>query len=236
MAGAGGSLTIVCSDCARNGKTLLAKLVCDLLTLRHGAPPVIFDTDAPDGSLAAHFPDATTIVDLNKTVEQVRVFDGIIGEPSGHFVVDLQAHHFRQFLTIYRDIAFGQAARDAGIDVTFYFLVDRSADSVEAAATLNRMVEGASFVPVRNGAIGDALDEPQTAHIYHALRFDREVMLPQLTPKGLGMIEHPDFHFDAFVAGRYEHFPYELKAELWEFLEVLYDQRGAADHETASAV
>jgi len=76
----GASITIVCSDCSRNGKTLFAKLVADLLALRHGAPPIIFDTAAPDGSIIRQFPATTRIIDLTKTPEQLALFDGILSE------------------------------------------------------------------------------------------------------------------------------------------------------------
>lgn len=221
--------TIVCSDCPRNGKTLFAKLAADLLKLRMGAVPTIFDTDEPDGSLLTHFPDCGQIVDLAKTTSQVALFDGMLSEPGTHFLIDLSARHFSRFFSIYRDIGFEDGARETGLDVSIFYLIDRTAASIESAAELAASVPNTRFIPVRNAAIGDALDEGRMADIYHKIRVAKEINLPVLSAEALGMIEHPDFHFDVFVAGNYDHFPFELKAELWGFLESLYEQRDSVD-------
>ena len=233
---AGASATIVCSDCPRNGKTLFAKLAADLLALRLGHPPHIFDTDEPDGGLIAHFPRHGEVIDLSKTTQQVALFDGMLGQPGGHFLIDLSARHFSKFFNIYRDIGFEQGAEESGLDVSVFFLIDRTEASIEAAAALSASIPGTRFLTVRNSAIGDALGQGQATNIYHQMRIDREILLPQLSPEALGMLEHPDFHFDTFIAGKYEHFPFELKAELWGFLEGLYEQRDSVGSGTTYPV
>ena len=217
--------TIICSDCPRNGKTLFAKLAADLLSLRLGQPPQIFDTDEPDGSLIHHFPQQATIIDLSKTKAQIDLFDGMLQAAGGNFLIDLSAHHFTRFFGIYRDIGFEEGAQETGLEISIFFLIDRHAESIRTAANLARSLPCARFIPVLNGAIGDALGEDNCADIYQSIQKDREILLPGLSAEGLGMIEHCDFHFDSFVAGRYDHFPFELKAELWGFLEALYEQR-----------
>ena len=226
---ASASATIVCSDCPRNGKTLFAKLAADLLSLRLGHPPHIFDTDEPDGSLITHFPNHGEIIDLSKTTEQVALFDGMLSQPDGHFLVDLEDRHFAHFFNIYRDIGFEAGAEEVGLDLSVFFLIDRTEASIEAAAELSASIPQTRFLTVRNSAIGDALSIGTSADIYHRMRIDREILLPQLSPEALGMLEHPDFHFDTFIAGKYEHFPFELKAELWSFLEGLYEQRDSVE-------
>ena len=223
------SLSIVCSDCTRNGKTLFAKLAADLLTLRNGSPPYILDTDNPDGSLIHHFAhfgeEVGRIVDLSRIAEQVALFDGLLGQAGTHFVVDLSARHFKQFFDIYEDIGMEAEALKTGLGVSIYFLLDRSTSSVNAAADLAERFALTAFIPVRNEAIGSALDDQFVAERYAKIRKEREIVLPDLSGEALGMLEHPEFHFDTFVAGRYDHFPFELKAELWGFLEALYEQR-----------
>lgn len=227
---AGASATIVCSDCPRNGKTLFAKLAADLLVLRLGHPPHIFDTDDPDGGLIVHFPQQSEVIDLSKTTQQVALFDGMLSEPNGHFLIDLSARHFSKFFNIYRDIGFEQGAEEVGLGVSVFFLIDRTEASILAASQLSASIPQTRFLTVRNSAIGDALGQGQATHIYHQMRIDREVLLPHLSAEALGMLEHPEFHFDRFIAGKYEHFPFELKAELWGFLEGLYEQRDSVEH------
>ena len=219
------SLTVICSDCARNGKTLFAKLNADLLALRNGERPQIFDTDHPDGAIAHHFPDVTTIVDLRQTRQQVAVFDGILNAEDGHFVVDLAARSFRMFFDVYVDIGFADGAREAGVDTTIYYLVDRHGSSVDHLLALRERLRGTTIVPVLNHALGDPLGDPHVHNSYSRAHFDRDIRLPDLSAESLGVLEHRDFHFDEFVAGRLDNLPFEIRAELWTFLEVLYDQR-----------
>ena len=228
----GSSVTIVTSDCSRNGKTLFAKLVTDLLVLRNGVVPHVFDTDNPDGSLAAHFPDHSRIIDLVRTDQQIALFDGVLAEPGGQFVVDLAARHLKRFFAIYRDIEFEREAVLSHVDVAVYYLIDRTEASVATVAQLASNFPSTQFIPVRNAAIGDALDNPHVADVFRRMKKEREILLPELSAEALGMMEHPDFHFDQFVAGHYDHFPYELKAELWEFLETLYAQRESSGERT----
>jgi hypothetical protein len=232
----GASATIVCSDCPRNGKTLFAKLVADLLTLRLGHSPAIIDTDNPDGSLCNHFPDTAQVIDLSKTIAQVNLFDGMLARREPHYVIDLSARHFSRFFTIYKDIDFESGAQQVGLDVSVFFLIDRTQASIREAANLSASIPLTRFLTVRNSAIGDALAESNSADIYHQMRIDRELLLPRLSAEALGMLEHRDFHFDTFISGKYEHFPFELKAELWSFLEGLYEQRDSVETGTTYPV
>jgi len=230
------SLTIICSDCPRNGKTLFAKLACDLIRLRRGEAPQIFDTDEPDGGLAAHFPDSSKIVDLASTPQRVAVIDGMLAARETAFVMDLEDRHYAPFFSMCADIGFAEGAREAGLDVTVFFVVDRTVRSVEALIALNETFGDLRVVPVLNRGVGYSVDEPDIAKAYQRQHFEREIVLPDLSPEALGMLEHPDFHFDAFIAGRYEHFPFELKGELWDFLETLYEQRDQAEDDPARPV
>lgn len=234
------SATIVCSDCSRNGKTLFAKLAADLIKLRHGELPHIFDTDDPDGGIAAHFPDHCQIINIDRTRQQVALFDGMLERRSeaGHsrFLVDLSARHFVKFFDIYRNIQFESGAEESGLDLTVFFLIDRTPDSIEAAVALSKSLSKTRFVTVRSSAIGDALSQGHCADIYHAMRKEREVLLPKLSSQALEMLEHPDFHFDQFLSGKYGHFPFLLRKELWGFMESLYEQRDSMETGTTYPV
>lgn len=208
---------------------MFSKLAADLVRLRFGEPPQIFDTDEPDGALIAHFPDSAKVIDLAKTPAQVGLFDGMLSQPGSNFLIDLSAHHFTRFFRIFHDIGFEEGARETGLDVSIFFMIDRTVASVAAAHTLAKSLASSRFIPVRNAAIGDALSEGNAADLYQFISRDREISLPALSAEALGMVEHPEFHFDRFVAGQYEHFPFELKAELWGFMEALYEQRPSGD-------
>ena len=238
---AGGSLTVVCSDSARNGKTLFAKLLADLMRLRTGVVPHLFDTDEPDGDLIHHYGGlaggAGQIVDLARTRQQVALFDSVIGEPSRHFLLDLSARHRGRFFRIAHDIAFEDGVEEAGTMLRIFYVLDRDQASVDHAAELRTRFPRADFTTVRNGAIGDCLDDVQALATYQAMRLEREVLLPALSGVALGWLEEPSFHFDDFLAGRYDTtIDFDTRAELWGFLETMYAQRGPEDDAGAAPV
>ena len=229
--------SLITSDHARNGKTLFAKLIADLFRLRSGATPAIFDTDHPDGDLSAHFPGASKLLDVTRTTDQVALFDGMLGtNEAAHYVVDIVARHHKRFFDIYCDTGFETGAREAGLNVSVFFVLDRSRASLAAAATLRHRLRETDFVLVRVPAIGDVMAEPDLPDYFGTLRPSREITVPPLSPDALGMLEHPEFHFDTFVSDGYAHFPFELKAELWAFLEDIHAQKASVDHGAAQPV
>ena len=234
---AGGSLTVVCSDSPRNGKTLFAKLLADLLRLRNGAVPHLFDTDEPDGDLIHHYgAEAGAITDLARTRQQVALFDSVIGAPDRHFLVDLSARHLERFFRIAGDIGLEAGAAEAGTRLRIYYVVDRTVASVTHAHDLRVRFPACDFATVRNGAIGDALDDAGALATYRRMRLDREVLLPALSGVALGWLEHHAFHFDDFLAGKHDtSIDFQTRAELWAFLETMYAQRASEDDPGAAS-
>ena len=187
----------------------------------------IFDTDFPNGGLAGYFPASSRIIDFSRTGDQVLVFDTMVGEPNHDYVIDLQDNLLNPFFRIYSDIAFDEGAAEAGIAVSVYFMLDRTLTSVRAASEVSRLAAGASFIPVRNEAIGNILAIPEGARLYEGIRKNREIMLPRLSIDALNLIDDPQFSFSGFVARNGEGYPLELKIELFQFLETIYNQRRA---------
>ena len=185
----------------------------------------VFDTDFPDGGLAGYFPASSRIIDFARTGDQVLVFDTMVDEPDHDYVIDLQDNLLKPFFKVYSDIAFAEGAAEAGIAVSVYFMLDRTLTSVRAAAEVSRLAAGASFVPVRNEAIGNILAIPEGARLYEGIRKNREIMLPRLSVDALNLIDDPQFSFSGFVARNGEGYPLELKIELFQFLETIYNQR-----------
>ena len=62
---------IICSDTARTGKTLLARVFADLSSLRREDNPVIFDTDISGNGIVTYFPKKTRMIDLSKVADQI---------------------------------------------------------------------------------------------------------------------------------------------------------------------
>ncbi len=71
---AGSRVIVVCSDEARNGKTLVSRLLADHL-LMTGHNPFVFDCDEPRGRIRRFYPDDSTLIDIEKTSGQITLFD-----------------------------------------------------------------------------------------------------------------------------------------------------------------
>ena len=89
-------ITVVCSDEARNGKTLLARLITDHMLLT-GREPHVFDCDAPRGDIVRYFPEITTLIDIEHTRGQIKLFDTVLADPWRNYIIDLPAHGLDPF-------------------------------------------------------------------------------------------------------------------------------------------
>ncbi len=201
----------------------------DLLSLSGDDSFRVYDTDFPDGDLAGYFPNSSRVLDFSKTGGQVEVFDTILSEPDFDYVIDLDAGLIDSFFRIFSDIGFGEAAREAHLGVAIYFILDRKISSVQKALAISRLCKNVDFVPVRNEAMGNILAVPQAASIYHDIRKNREIQLPRLSIDALNFLDRPDFSFAKFLARNGEDVPFELRIELWAFLEAVYNQRKTGD-------
>lgn len=231
----GSNIHIVCSDEARNGKTLFARLYADQFALSDIARLRVFDTDHPRGDLAHWFPKNSQIIDLSRTADQMKLFDTMVGQPHNNYVVDLQSSLLEKFFSIFHDIAFDEAAGEAGITVTVFFIVDRAHSSVLAARSVRYKLRTSDFVTVINEAIGSPLDLPEAALAYRGIDRDREIVLPALSRATREYINQPGFTFSDFIASDAEAAPANIRFELWTFLERIYNQRSGGRSSRYSA-
>lgn len=201
----------------------------DLLSLSGAESFRVFDTDFPNGDLAGYFPASSRVLDFSKTGGQVEIFDTILSETHFDYVVDLEANLLQGFFKIYSDIGFEQAAAEANLRVSVYFILDRKVSSVSTALTISKSCKHAEFIPVRNEAMGNILTVPQAANVYSQIRHHRDIQLPRLSVNALNYLDQPDFSFANFLARNGDGVPLELKIEIWSFLETVYNQRQSGD-------
>ncbi len=118
-------MTVVCSDESRNGKTLMARVIADHLLLT-GRDPHVFDCDQPRGDIVRFFPSRSSLIDLERTSGQIRLFDTALADPTRDYVVDLPAHGLDPFFTVIDDLDFINAAHDAGLELFIVFMLDKT--------------------------------------------------------------------------------------------------------------
>ena len=219
------AVNIICSDRARNGKTLLARLLADWLRLS-GERAFIIDLDAPDAPLAARYPQRSLAADFGRIEGRVAAFDTIIGDPGRDFIIDVPARELDAFLEEAVEVAFFEEAARAGMDIVFFFIVDRSLRSIRRARALAAAQPSHQLFPVRNKAIGDLLDDEEASELYLDLYLKGEVALPKLSAAALATVEGPNFSFRDFSLGRIEAPTSFQHYELSDFCDTVFAQFG----------
>ncbi len=210
---------------------MISRLYSDLLHLRDPRGPKIYDTDLSGNSVVTRFPSKTLMLDLAKVGDQLKLFDGVLAEPERDHVVDLSADMLTRFFSIFKEINFEEGAAEAGVEITIHHIVDPSVPSVRTALETSRIAPSASFVPVRNLAIGDCLVVPGAAEIYQKIEFDSEIVMPNLEPEVQAWTEAPDFTWSGLLLGRHDDIPYEIRLVITNFLQSIYDQTDAREEE-----
>jgi hypothetical protein len=173
---------IVASPRPRVGKTLLARLLADHLSL-NGEARRLFDTDAADLRLSAFFPDGTTVIDLERVPDQMTLFDSLTVEPAVSQVIDLTHRSFGKFFKLMQEIGFAAEARAAGFVTVIFYIPDSEPDSYEQGLALRDRFRDCGFVLVKNAAIGEPNRETQRNSSFVALASHAPtILLRQLDP------------------------------------------------------
>jgi hypothetical protein len=196
--GASAKFHIVCSDQPRNGKTLVARLLCDYLILIKRAPRM-FDAAPTPGGLRSYFPARASRVELSTTAGQMKLFDRALAQPLQDSVVDLPAHLLAGVIELMRHIGFGEEAHTPSLEVVVLFVVDRSEDSLLAARKLRGLLRPARFIIVRNEAILTAEFDRLAKFLYDGLAKQGQIIIPRLDPTATAAIEDKTFSFRRFA-------------------------------------
>jgi hypothetical protein len=189
---------IVCSDQPRNGKTLVARLLCDYLILSRRAPH-IFDPATSPGGLRSYFPARASRVDLSTTTGQIALFDRALSQPLHDSVVDLPAHQLNSLADLMRHIGFGQESHTPGVEVVILFVADRSVDSLLAGRKLRGLLRPARFIVVKNEAILLAEFERLARFLYDGLAREGQLIVPKLDGAVTAAVEDKTFSFRRFA-------------------------------------
>jgi hypothetical protein len=214
---------VVCSDQARNGKTLLARLIADDLTLV-GREPAVFDSECPLGGIRAYLPERTRLVDLSRTKGQMAMVDTMLGNAPRDYVIDLSCRLLADTFTLFEQINFIGEARKAGFVVIVLYVIDRPFASLRLARQIYHGGQLDRFVPVRNDAVGHVSDYCHVVNLYGELVKGGEIFVPVLARETLRIAEQRGFSFAAFLLNRYPHIAAEMRTELRQFINGMFAQ------------
>ncbi|WP_395685214.1 hypothetical protein [Aestuariivirga sp.] len=215
------TIYVICSDLARNGKTLLARTLTDHLLLE-GRDPYCFDLSAPEGTLRAYFPGRTTLIDFSEAAARERLFGTILGMAGRDYVIDVAANRLAEFREAAVNQGFPAAAQDAGFYLCVLYIVDRDEKSLHAAVSIEDALLPDLFVPVVNRFIGSALPEGVPGPT---------LVMTKIDPELHAIISHRRFSLRNFMLGDNAGVPPRMQANLRNFLHGL--QAGLREFEPA---
>ncbi len=216
------NIHIVCSSKREAGKTLLARICGDVLSLSDQGVTV-FDTAFPSGPLARWFPKNSGVIDFRKMREQVKLFDKMVNEPGRNYVIEVQPEHLESFFMMLHDTGFVDGAREAGIGTGVFFIREDAEEDGARTDWLRHKIKSASLTIVdRKGKVTAStrwsrktltLVDPKC----------RETVMPQLSDAAKECIQRPNFKFGWYYTGSVVRPPPEVKLELSFFMEKLRD-------------
>jgi hypothetical protein len=211
---------VVCSDRARTGKSLLARLFVDYLLLAW-RDPFLFDTAPPPGDAARFYPERSILVDLSRTRGQMALFDTILASPPRDFVVDLAAPQFARFFDTMAEISFLEELESRGYAMGVVYVTDADTHPAELVRLVAPLPVDTVTIVLNEGLVPPALaaraggQPPLQPMVADVSRF----VLPALDPVVSREVASPPFSFAGVVEGWMRRFDDATLLRLLTFLD-----------------
>jgi hypothetical protein len=171
---------VVASARARTGKTLLARALADYF-IAAGTSVELFETEAAAPKLSGYFPERTTVVDLDKVLDQMMLFDRLAMPTAQVRVVDVAAHSFAKFFDLLRETDYVAEARARGIETVIFYIPERDIESYEHGRRLRERFPDCAFVVAENEAVGEIDRYARINDSYWSLKkHDLRLLIPRL--------------------------------------------------------
>jgi hypothetical protein len=215
---------IICSDQARNGKTLLARVLVDFL-LMEGRDPFCFDLGHPEPALRPFFPGRTALIDFLQADGQAQVFDTLLNRAGRDYVIDLPAQHLALFCEQANARTLQARAEERDFRTAVIYVVDREDRSLQTAVAVEEVLLPDIFVPVANRLVGSALPPgvPGPA-----------LVMEKMEDELHAVVSDRRFSLRVFMQGDQSSVPVRLRTSLKNFLHGLIS--GMRDFEPAMSL
>ena len=141
----------------------------------------VFDTNAANPKLAAHFLGRATIIDLEKVRDQVSLFDRLAAPSAEVQVVDVATQAFKKFFDLMRETDYVAEARAKNVETVIFYIPERDAESYEEGARLLARFPSCTFVTAENENLDEIDTYARGGEGYFALRqHERRMLIPRL--------------------------------------------------------
>ena len=138
-------IIIVGADSGGVGKTTVSRVLLDYFIAK-GVALRAFDTEAPTGNLKRFYPEKTTVVDLTRSDDQMKIFDTL--KTAAVTVIDLRAGLLSKTLRMLSEIGFLNVEGKLAISL-LHVLGSTAVSFAEITATA-KLVAGAKHFLVLN--------------------------------------------------------------------------------------
>ena len=196
--------------------------------MRKENSPLIFDTDLSGNGIVNYFPEKTRDIDLSKVADQVLLFDTMLETGSDgksiDYVVDVSANELNRFFRIFSDIGFERGAFEVNLDVHVCYIISWTLKSLKNAAKIRDVLVDSRFTVVRNMGIEALPFTPDPEEESQVPNLEIDLFLNALSPEVFRIINDTQFSFARFIEGGHDDLEYELRAEIWNFLEDVHNQ------------
>lgn len=190
---------IVASLHGRSGKTLLARLLADHAVLS-GEMPEIFDTDVIEKKLFSCFPSNTSVIDLDKVINQMELFDTLAAPAETTRIVDVTHRSFSKFFKLMKEIGYVDEARSRDNEPVIFYLLEPETESYAQGFALREQFRDCGFIVVENQFAGKPNRQTENSTAYQALiRHDLQMSLPALDQMFISVIDDPELSLSGFT-------------------------------------
>jgi hypothetical protein len=143
---------IIASPRPRSGKTFLARLLVEFLSLDGGSVRA-FDLGTGSDTLQDYLPGVTLAADIGDVQGQMTLFDRVIIGDTIAKVVDLGSSSYRQFFGLVEEVGLIAEMQRRAVEPIVLFAADQHPATAEAYENLHYRFRDMLVVPVFNEAI-----------------------------------------------------------------------------------
>ncbi len=198
------TLIVIGADKGGVGKTTVARTMLNYFA-DNNVLARAFDTEFPRGTLQRFHPDATEVVDITQTPDQMRILDTLSTSQVKVTVMDTRAGALTTSLNALRDVGFLDAAKSGEYNFVVFHILGPSIASLAEIAETAPYVADANYFLVKN-YVNDSTFfdwDPATSQSYFGkVKSAGEVTISKLNAMAYEQVELAGIPFSAYIANK----------------------------------
>ena len=198
------ALIVVGADKGGVGKTTVSRLLLDYFASRK-TPARAFDAEHPRGTLERFHPDATEIVDLTQTADQMKIIDTLEDAGPKVSVLDVRAGRLGPTLKALEDIGFIEAANEGQFTFCLFHVLGPSVSSLDEISITAPYLADAHYFLVKNHINDTTFFEwdPETyGNYFDDVTTAGDINIPKLNELAYEQVEIAGVPFSEFIDNR----------------------------------